>query len=403
MPTQPAISLETDNLANQEMVLNFGPQHPSTHGVLRVLIKLDGEYVSSAQLHYGYLHRGIEKLAESKTYDQFVPVVDRLDYLTSFSNECAYVMAVEKLLGVEVPLRAQYIRVIMVELNRIASHLLWLGALGIDLGAITPVMYTLREREVITDLMEMVSGARLTFNFFRIGGVKQDLPDNFRDTARRYLEGEYFQKIKDYDVLLRNNRIFLARTKGVGIVSPEMALNYGLSGPSLRGSGIPFDLRKNQPYLVYDQLDFDIPTGEVGDVYDRYLVRVEELRQSARIVLQALEKMPEGDIVSGDSRVFRGRKDKIFNNMESLIQYCYVAMEGISVPRGEAYTKIEGPRGEVGFHIISEGGSMPYRMFMRMPTFINLTIVQKLICGRLLADLPAILGSFDLVMGEVDK
>ncbi len=392
-----------DNLTNQEMVLNFGPQHPSTHGVLRVLVKLDGEYVSSAQLHYGYLHRGIEKLAESKTYDQFVPVVDRLDYLTSFSNECAYVMAVEKMLGVEVPLRAQYIRVILVELNRIASHLLWLGALGLDLGAITPVMYTLRERETVTDLMEMVSGARLTFNFFRIGGVKQDLPAGFKETARRYLENEYFQKIKDYDVLLKNNRIFLARTKDIGIVSPEMAHNYGLTGPSLRGSGVPFDLRKNQPYLVYDQLDFDIPTGEVGDVYDRYMVRIEELRQSARIVLQALEKMPEGDIVSGDSRVFRGRKDKIFNNMESLIQYCYVAMEGISVPRGEAYTKIEGPRGEIGFYIISEGNSMPYRMFLRMPTFVNLTIVQKLICGRLLADLPAILGSFDLVMGEVDK
>ncbi len=383
--------------------LNFGPQHPSTHGVLRVLLQLDSEYIRYAQLHYGYLHRGFEKLAENKTYDQFVPITDRLDYLGPFFNTCAFVMAVEKLMGVEAPRRAQYIRVIMMELIRISSHLLWLGAFGIDLGAITPVMYCLRERENILDLIEMVTGARLTHNYFRIGGVGKDLPPEFKDRAVEYLEKSYFEKIKDYDVLLKKNRIFLGRTKGVGIVSAEEAINYGFTGPTLRSCGVPFDLRKNDPYLVYPELKFDIPTGDTGDTYDRYIVRLVELRESAKLVIQALEKLPEGEVMTRDPRIFQPPKDKIFDNVETLIHYCYLASEGINAPRGEVYARVEGARGEFGVYLFSNGTNRPYRLFIRVPTFVNLTIVPKLAQGRLVADLAAILGGFDMVLGEVDK
>jgi NADH-quinone oxidoreductase subunit D len=392
-----------ETLEQKELILNFGPQHPSTHGVLRILLSIDSEYVNWAQLHYGYLHRGFEKLAENRTYDQFVPITDRLDYVSSFFNECSYVMAVEKLLGIEVPERAQYIRVALMELNRITSHLMWLGAFAIDLGAITPVMYCFREREAILDLFELVCGARMTFNYFRIGGVKQDLPGDFIQRALGFLEGSFFQNIIEYDTLLKNNRIFLGRTRGVGIVSAEEAVNYGFTGPSLRASGVKWDLRKNEPYLVYDKLDFEVPIGQQGDTYERYLVRLEEIRQSAKIAIQALRDMPEGDIISHDPRIFKPPKDKIFSNVESLIQYCYLAMEGISIPRKEIYSRIESPRGEMGYYIISDGSNKPYRIFIRVPSFINLTIVPKLSKGLLLADLSAILGSFDLVMGEVDK
>jgi NADH-quinone oxidoreductase subunit D len=392
-----------ETLERKELLLNFGPQHPSTHGVLRVLLRVDSEYIRWAQLHYGYLHRGFEKLAEYKTYDQFVPITDRLDYLASLHMTCPYVMALEKLLGVEVPERAQYIRVILLELNRITSHLLWLGAFGIDLGAITPVMYCLREREIIIDLLEAVTGARITFNYFRIGGVKQDLPPDFAQRTLDFLEGDFFEKIEEYDVLLKQNRVFLARTKDVGVVSAEEAINYGFTGPSLRGSGVKWDIRKREPYLVYDKLNFEVPVGQRGDTYERYLVRLEEIRQSAKMVIQALKQIPEGEIMSRDPRIFKPRKEGIFDNVESLIQYCYLAMEGISVPRGEVYFRTEGPRGEIGYYIVSDGSNKPYRVFIRVPSFINLTIVPKLVQGKLMADLAAVLGGFDLVMGEVDK
>lgn len=392
-----------DTLVKKELLLNFGPQHPSTHGVLRVLLKVDGEYIRWSQLHYGYLHRGFEKLAENKTYDQFVPITDRLDYIAAVFNASAYVMTVEKLLGLEVPERAQYIRVILMELNRIASHLIWLGVLGIDLGAITPVMFCFREREAILDLIEMVSGSRLTHNYMRIGGVKQDVPPNFVQKTLDFFENSFFNKITEYDTLLKNNRIFLARTRDVGRVTAEEAVNYGITGASLRGCGVKWDLRKNDPYLIYDKLDFEIPVGPEGDVYSRYLVRIEEMRQSARMIVQALGQMPEGEIMNRDMSVYRPPKERIFDNVESLIQYCYLAMEGITVPKGEAYSRIESPRGELGFYIISDGGNNPYRMFIRTPSFANLVIVPKLAEGRLMADLTAIIGGFDLVMGEVDK
>ncbi len=393
----------SETLARKEIILNFGPQHPSTHGVLRVLLAVDSEYVRRAQMHYGYLHRGFEKLAEHKTYDQFVPITDRLDYISPIFNATAYVMAVEKLLEIEAPERAQYIRVLLMELNRIASHLIWLGVLAIDLGAITPVMYTFREREVIVDFLEEVTGARLTHNYMRIGGVKQDLPHGFVQKVLDFFEGSFFDKIGEYDTLLKNNRIFLARTRGVGRITAEEAVNYGLTGPNIRASGVNWDIRKNEPYLIYDKLDFDVPVGKEGDVYERYLVRLEEIRQSARIIIQVLKQLPEGDTMSSDLRLYKPPKEHIFDNVESLIQYCYLAMEGISVPKGEVYLRIESPRGEIGFYIVSDGSNKPYRVFIRVPSFANLCIVPKLAEGRLMADLTAIIGSFDLVMGEVDK
>ncbi len=392
-----------ETLARRELILNFGPQHPSTHGVLRVLLAVDSEYIRWSQMHYGYLHRGFEKLAEHKTYDQFIPITDRLDYVNSLFNECAYVMTLEKMLEIEAPERAQYIRVIMLELNRIASHLIWLGVFGLDLGAITPVMYTFREREQIIDLLELVTGARLTFNYMRVGGVKLDFPEGFTDKVLAFLEGGFFEKIADYDTLLKQNRVFLARTKDVGRISAEEAINHGITGPILRATGVKRDLRKNEPYLIYDKLDFEVPIGQQGDCYDCYLVRLEEIRQSAGMVIQAIKQLPAGDIMNRDLRIYRPPKECIFDNVESLIQYCYLAMEGISIPRGEVYSRIESPRGEMGYYIISDGSNKPYRMFIRVPTFTNLSIVPKLVEGRLIADLGAIIGAYDLVMGECDK
>jgi len=387
---------------SREVVLNFGPQHPATHGVLRLVLTLDGEYVRDTKLFYGYLHRGIEKLAEHRTYDQFVPVVDRLDYLCAFSNALGYVMAVEKLMGIEVPPRAQYIRVMLTELNRISSHLLWISAFAIDLGAITPIMYCFREREMIMDLFEEVCGARLTLNYFRIGGVRQDLPQGFLDKVQKFVS-IFPSRIQDYEGLLTKNPVFLERCKGVGVISGKEAINYGLTGPCLRGSGVAFDLRKAEPYSSYDQFDFDIPTGENGDVYDRYLVRMEEMRQSNRIVQQVITKIPKGEVMSSDPRVARPTKEHIMDNVESLIQYCYLAMEGIRAPAGEQYFRIEGPKGELGYYIVSDGSNTPYRIYIRPPSFINLDIIPKMAEGKLVADLVAALGSIDIVLGEVDK
>ncbi len=391
-----------ENLERREMVLNFGPQHPSTHGVLRIILWLDSEYIHKALPCFGYLHRGFEKLAENKTYDQFVPITNRLDYLAGMCNSYSYVLAVEKLLGVTAPRRAEYIRVIAMELSRLASHLVWLGAAAIDLGATTPIMYGFREREGILDLLEKLSGGRMTFAFMRIGGVKFDLPDGFIDECRKFLK-IFSEKIKDYDVLLQKNRIWIERTRGIGVLSAKEAINYGLTGPSLRGSGVKFDVRKNDPYSIYPELDFDIPVGKVGDIYDRYLVRREEFRQSVRIIEQCLDKIPDGAIMSDDPRVCRPKKEDVFDNVESLIHYCYIAMEGIEVPKGEVYSRIEGPRGEFGYYIISQGTNKPYRLFIRVPTPINFTPLNHLCQGKLIADLTALIGGFDLVLGETDK
>lgn len=391
-----------EDLDRNEMILNFGPQHPATHGVLRLRLWVDSEFIRRCQVIFGYLHRGFDKLAESKTYEQFVPIPDRLDYVSALSNSMCYVMAVEELMGLEVPERAQYIRVILAELQRIANHTIWIGPFAIDLGAITPVMYAFRERENIIDFLEEAAGGRLTFCYHRIGGCKEDLPEGFKERLLDYLP-IFLEKINDYDVLLKENRIFLHRTVGVGGISPKEAINFGLTGPCLRGAGVKFDLRKNAPYLVYDKFDFDVPVGVNGDVYDWYLVRIEEIRQSARIIRQALERMPDGPIMTEDPRINRPPKEKVFDNVESLIQYCYLSMEGIQVPKGEVYMRIEGPRGETGFYICSDGSSKPYRLFIRCPTKISLTPFAELAKGRLMADLSALISGFDVVMGEIDK
>jgi NADH-quinone oxidoreductase subunit D len=364
-------------LKTKELLLNMGPQHPSTHGVLRLLLYLEGETIVNSDPIIGYLHRGIEKLAESMTYMQFIPITDRLDYIAAFPNNLAYVQAVEKLMDLEVPLRAQYIRVILTELNRIASHLVWLGTHAMDIGAITVFLYCFREREIILDLFEMVSGARMTVNFFRFGGVAADFPPEFYPKVKEFLQ-DFPAKIADYEALLTKNRIWLARTKNVAVISAEDGINLGLSGPNLRGSGVKWDIRKSNPYAVYDRLNFDIPTGEKGDIYDRYLVRLEEMRQSIRIVQQALEQMPEGETKSKVPRV-------------------------IKPPPGEVYSCIESPKGELGFYIVSNGTEKPYRVKIRAPSFVNLESLPLMLKGGLIADVVAAIGSIDIVLGEVDR
>ncbi|MFQ5645692.1 MAG: NADH dehydrogenase (quinone) subunit D [bacterium] len=385
------------------MILNFGPHHPATHGVLRLLLWVDSEYMHKAQVHLGYLHRGFEKLAENRTYEQFIPMVDRLDYLSGLCNSYSLVLAIEKLFGITPPKRADYIRVIMMELQRLSTHVFWVAAFAIDLGAITPMFYCFREREVILDFMEMVAGGRMTFNFHRVGGVKQDLPEGFKDKLLHFLQNDFKQKIEDYDTLLRGNRIILHRCRGVGIIPKDEAINCGLTGPNLRGSGVKWDIRKEDPYSVYDELDFDVPVGEKGDVYDRYLVRLEEMRQSARILEQALKKIPDGPIMTDDPRVRRPDKEHVMDNPESLIRYCHVINEGIRPPVGEVYSRIEGPRGEFGYYLVSNGASSPYRAFIRVPTTVSLTTTDRICRGRLIGDLAAILGGFDVVLGETDK
>jgi NADH-quinone oxidoreductase subunit D len=364
-------------LETKELVLNMGPQHPSTHGVLRLLLYLEGETIVNSDTIIGYLHRGIEKLAEAKTYTQFIPITDRLDYVAAFPNNLAYVQTVEKLMDLEVPPRAQYIRVIFTELNRIVSHLVWLGTHAMDIGAMTVFLYCFREREDLLDLFEMVTGARMTVNFFRIGGVAADLPAEFYPNVRKFLD-IFPSKIADYEALLTKNRIWLARTKNVSVISAEDGINLGMSGPNLRGSGVKWDIRKANPYAVYDKLDFEIPIGQIGDVYDRYIVRMEEMRQSTRMTQQALEQMPEGEI--------KGKVPRI-----------------IKVPAGEAYSCIESPKGELGFYIVSDGSEKPYRVKIRAPSFINLEALPLMLKGGLIADVIAAIGSIDIVLGEVDR
>ncbi len=353
-------------------------------------------------VHIGHLHRGIEKLAENLTYDQFIPVVDRLDYVCAFANSLGYVQAVEKLMDIEVPPRAHYLRVILTELNRIASHCIWLGGFAIDLGAITPIMYAFREREEVFDIFEQIAGARMTHNYFRIGGVKEDIPEGAIASIKKFVE-HFPKRVDEYETLLSTNRILLLRTKGVGIISREEAINYGVTGPTLRASGVAYDVRKAEPYAAYGELEFDVPTAEVGDAYNRYRVRMEEMRQSCRLVAQATDRLPAGEIMSHDPRLWRPPKEEVFSNVENLIQYCYLAMHGITPPKGEVYVKVEGSKGELGYYIISDGSAKPYRVHIRTPSFSNVAIIPKLAKGRLLPDLVPIIGAIDIVLGEIDK
>ena len=365
-------------LKTQPFVLNIGPQHPSTHGVFRMRILLDGEVIVDMEPMFGYLHRGIEKMAEGRTYTQNIPFTDRFDYIAQMMNNQAYVQAVEKLAGIEVPERAQYLRVIMAELMRIAKHVLHVGFLTNDLGAMmTPVLYMWREREKIVDLFEMVCGQRLTYNYMRVGGVSHDIPPEFLPALKKFVK-EMPGYINEYDQLLATNEILLARTKGVGILPADLAINCSVSGPVLRASGVKWDIRKADPYSVYDRFDFEIPTGTVGDVYDRYRLRIAEIWQSVRILEQAIEQLPEGDVCAKVPNLLRP-------------------------PKGEAYSRIESATGELGFYLISDGSIAPYRFRVRSPELLNLTVLREISLGWKIADLIVIFGSIDIAMGEVDR
>jgi NADH-quinone oxidoreductase subunit D len=362
----------------EEMELSFGPQHPATHGVLRLKLKVDGEKIIEAYPIIGYLHRGTEKLFELHPFFQNVPHTDRMDYVAAATNNLAYVGAVEKLLGIVVPPRARYIRMLLAELQRIASHLLWLATHAIDIGAMTPFFYTFREREKILDLFEEYCGARLTLNCMRPGGQPYDLPVGWTDRCGKLME-DFPSKVDEYEELLTDNRIWKKRTVGIGVLPPDVAIDYGVTGPMLRGSGIRWDLREARPYEAYDEVEFEVPTGRNGDTYDRYLVRIAEMRQSVRILRQCLDKLPDGPIMAKRPRVLKAPKD------------------------GEVYHGIEGPKGEIGFYIVGDGTPNPYRCHVRPPSFINLQALPELCKGALIADLVALIGTTDIVLGEVDR
>jgi NADH-quinone oxidoreductase subunit D len=360
-----------------ELVLNMGPQHPSTHGVLRVILRLDGEKVLGTECIIGYLHRGVEKIAENRTYTMFNPYVDRMDYVAAVSNGLGYCLAVEKLLNVEAPPRAAYIRVILTELNRIASHQLWLGTHALDIGAMTPLFYTFRDREEILKIFEKYCGARLTTHAFRIGGCAYETYEGFEQEVKEFLKF-FTPKIAEYEQLLTTNRIWVRRTRNVGLISGKDAIALGVTGPVLRASGVKWDIRKAQPYSMYDKFDFEIPTGENGDTYDRYLVRLAEMRQSIRIIDQAVNSIPEGPIMAKVPKVLKP-------------------------PVGEVYVSIEAPKGELGYFIVSDGSTQPYRVRVRPPSFVNLQALDVMVRGQLVADVVAVIGTLDIVLGEVDR
>jgi NADH-quinone oxidoreductase subunit D len=406
-----ASSDELQDLHGDKLVLNMGPSHPSTHGVLRVLIELDGETITKAMPDLGYLHRGDEKIAENMTYNQFIPYTDRLDYLAPLANNVAYALAVEKLLGIHdsLPPRCQYIRVICCELARISAHLLGLGAFAMDVGALTVFLHTFTEREKIYNFAEWLTGARFTTSYTRIGGVTRDLPAGWATKVLKFCD-EVLMTLEDVDRLLTRNRIFVDRTRDVGVISRERAINYGLTGPNLRGCGVDYDVRKAAPYLCYKDLEFDIPVGTVGDCYDRYQVRQEEMRQSVRILRQALQKLPGGYENAGhepvqvaDGKVFLPPKAKVLTSMEELIHQFMLVTQGINAPPGEVYFGAENPKGELGFFIHSRGGGTPHRLKIRAPSFVNLSILPEILPGHLMSDVVSILGSIDFVMGEADR
>lgn len=409
--------------------LNFGPQHPAAHGVLRLILEMDGEVIVHADPHIGLLHRGTEKLAESKPYNQSIGYMDRLDYVSMMCNEHAYVMAIEKLLGVEPPVRAQYIRVLFDEMTRVLNHLMWLGAHGLDIGAMTVFLYCFREREDLMDCYEAVSGARLHATYYRPGGVYRDLPNSMpqyqkskwhSDAEVKKLnqsrEGSLLDFIEDfcqrfpkcvdeYETLLTDNRIWKQRTVGIGVVSPERALQLGFTGPMLRGSGVEWDLRRKQPYEVYDRLDFDIPVGKEGDCYDRYLVRVEEMRQSNKIMQQCIDwlRVNPGPVIVDNVKIAPPSRADMKDDMEALIHHFKLFTEGYCVPEGEVYSAVEHPKGEFGIYMVSDGANKPYRVKIRAPGFPHLAAMNEMAKGHLLADVVAIIGTMDIVFGEIDR
>ncbi len=409
--SQASADTELQDLHGEKMVLNMGPSHPSTHGVLRIVIELDGETITKAVPDLGFLHRGDEKIAENMTYTQFIPYTDRLDYLAPLANNVAYVLAVEKLMGIDgqLPLRCQYIRVICSELARISAHLLGLGAFAMDVGALTVFLHTFTEREKIYNLCESLTGARFTTSYTRIGGLTRDLPPGWHGQCRKFLD-EVEVNIAESETLLTRNRIWVDRTRDVGIISREMAIDYGLTGPNLRGSGVDYDVRKATPYLIYKDLEFDVPVGSVGDCYDRYLVRMEEMRQSVRIIRQCLDRIPGGadnaahePVNIPDGKTVLPSKNKVLTSMEELIHQFMLVTQGVNAPAGEVYFGAENPKGELGFYINSRGGGTPHRLKIRAPSFVNLGILPALLPGHMMSDVVSILGSIDFVMGECDR
>jgi NADH-quinone oxidoreductase subunit C/D len=386
----------------EELLLNMGPQHPSTHGVLRVVLELDGERVTKATPDLGYLHRGVEKLCEGLAYMQIIPHTDRLDYVCSMTNNYAYVRAVEKLLQITIPERAEYIRTIVAEMQRIIGHLFWLGTQALDIGAMTVFFWTFREREVLLDMFEKLCGARLTLNYYRIGGVDSDFTPDLAAQMKTFLD-TFPAHIDEYNELLMNNRIWLARTKNVAVISAEDAINFGLTGPVLRGSGVAYDVRKLEPYGAYDKVDWEVPVGKNGDTYDRYWIRMEELRQSSRIIKQCLDQMPSGPIVADVPQVIPPPKQKVMRDMESLIHHFIIFTQGFKAPKGETYCATEAPKGELGFFIISDGSSRPYRLHIRAPSFIHMGAFDHMSRGYLISDVITIFGTYDIVMGECDR
>ncbi|HTD67988.1 MAG TPA: NADH dehydrogenase (quinone) subunit D [Candidatus Limnocylindria bacterium] len=402
---------ETGDMQGEKMVLNMGPSHPSTHGVLRIILEMDGEIITKAIPDVGYLHRGDEKIAENMTYTQFIPYTDRLDYLAPLANNVAYALAVEKLMGIDTKLtpRCQYIRVICCELARVSAHLLGLGAYAMDVGALTVFMHTFTQREKLYNLFEALTGARFTTSYTRIGGVSRDTPKGWVAAVRKFCN-EVAVNFDESETLLTRNRIFVDRTKDVGIISKEDAIDYGLTGPNLRGCGVDYDVRKAHPYLVYKDLEFDVPIGSVGDCYDRYLVRMEEMRQSVRIVRQCLDRIPGGADNEGkepvniaDGKITLPSKNKVLTSMEELIHQFINVTQGVNAPVGEVYFGAENPKGELGFYINSRGGGTPYRLKIRAPSFVNLSILPHTLPGHMMSDVVSILGSFDFVMGECDR
>lgn len=386
----------------EKMTLNMGPQHPSTHGVLRLVLELDGEVITKVTPHIGFLHRGVEKLSEHRTYHQILPLTDRLDYLAPMSNNLGYILAVEKLLGIEPPERAKTIRVIMAEMARLQSHLVWIACHALDIGAMTVFLYAFRERETVMGIYELISGARMTSNFFRVGGLSQDVPQEFDKKVRDFVT-DMPGYIDTYEGLLTTNPIWLLRTVGNGVISAEDAIDIGLTGPALRGSGVNWDQRRDDSYAGYDSYQFKVPVGEKCDTYDRYKVRLIEMRESCKIINQALDRLKPGSVLGEYPQYCYPPKDDVYNSIEGLIHHFKIASSGFPAPVGEIYQGIEAPKGELGYYLVSEGENMPYRLRIRPPSFVNLQALEKMATGSMIADLVAVIGTLDIVLGEIDR
>lgn len=389
-------------LRTEELMLNMGPQHPATHGVLKVVLTLEGEKIVKSDPVLGFLHRGVEKLAETITYNQFIPHTDRLDYVCAMYNNFAFVRAVEKLLQITVPDRAEYLRTIVAEVQRIIGHLFWLGTQALDIGAMTVFFYTFRERELLLDIFDELCGARLTTSWYRVGGVERDFSQKIIDDLYRFFE-TFPEKVVEYDTLLETNRIWLARTKNIAVISAEDAVSFGLSGPTLRGSGVNYDLRKDMPYGAYDKVDWRVPLGKNGDTYDRYWIRMEEMRESSKIVKQCLDKLPEGPYLADVPKVVVPPKERVLKDMESMIYQFRLYAEGFPTPPGDIYCGTEAHKGELGFYIVSDGTGRPYRLKIRAPSFIHMGAFDHMAKGYMIADVITIFGTYDIVMGECDR